>query len=105
MTPKNLARSKRLDPEALRPQYLLDDMFSGDHAALDVMRDASNGFEHGYMAVDDVRGLIKPALEHSMSLVRRARLSWPRGLTPRCRSVSLTASTTSLADSFRPSSS
>jgi hypothetical protein len=72
MTPKNLARSKRLDPEALRARYLLDDVFDGNPAALDAIGSASNGFEHGYMAVDDVRGLIEPALEHSMSLVRRA---------------------------------
>jgi hypothetical protein len=30
---------------------------------LDAMHDASNGFEHGFMAVDDVRGLIESALE------------------------------------------
>jgi hypothetical protein len=63
MTRKNLARSKRLDQEALRARYLLDDVFAGDQAALDAMRGASNGFEHGYMAVDDVRGLLEPALE------------------------------------------
>jgi hypothetical protein len=75
MTPKNLARSKGLDPEGLRARYLLNDVFAGDQAALDAMRDASNGFEHGYMAVDDVRGLLEPALAHSLSLVRRALIT------------------------------
>jgi hypothetical protein len=72
ITPKNLARSQGLDPERLRARYLLDDVFGRDQAALDAMRSASDGFEHGYMSVEDVRGLVEPALEHSMSLVRRA---------------------------------
>ena len=72
MTPKNLARLKGLDPEALRARYLRDDVFGGDQQALEAMREASNGFEHGYMAADEVRGLIESALERSMTLVRRA---------------------------------
>lgn len=36
------------------------------------MEAASNGFEHGYMTVGEVRGLLEPVLERSMRLVRRA---------------------------------
>jgi hypothetical protein len=75
MTRKNLARAKGLDPKALRARYLLDDVFAGDQAALDAMREASDGFEHGYMAADHVRGLVESALERSMSLVRRALIA------------------------------
>jgi hypothetical protein len=106
ITPKNLARSKGLNTEALRARYLLDDVFAGDQMALDAMREVSNGFEHGYMAVEDVRGRLEPALEHSMSLVRRALIATsgldaamsdrlfdseydePRGLVPRIQFVS-----------------
>jgi len=49
-TPKNLARSKRLDPEACVPSTCRTTC-----SAQETMHDARDGFEHGYMAVDDVR--------------------------------------------------
>jgi hypothetical protein len=73
ITPKNLARLVGASgPKNLRNKYLRDEIFAGDDQALQAMKDASNGFEHGYMAVQDVRGLIEPILERSMTLVRRA---------------------------------
>lgn len=73
LTPKNLARLERVNGEkALRRRYLLDEIFGGDAAALEAMEEASNGFEHGYMAVNDVRGLLAPVLDRSMAHVRRA---------------------------------
>ena len=36
------------------------------------MEAASNGFEHGYLSVDQVRDLFDDVLERSMGLVRRA---------------------------------
>jgi len=105
MTPKNLARAAGLNAEGLRAGYLRDEVFHGDAPAHDAMRDASNGFEHGYMSVRDVRGLLEGALERSMGLVRRAlieatgmhgsmaarllddRYDAPRGLVPAIRFV------------------
>jgi hypothetical protein len=73
MTPKNLARLVgSSDVGALRRQYLTDEIFGLDKEAFEAMEAASNGFEHGYMAVSDVRGLLEPVLERSMRLVRRA---------------------------------
>jgi hypothetical protein len=71
MTPKNLVQLQKAGTEAsLRRRYLVTDVFGGDDAAYDAMKKASDGFEHGYMAVDQVRGLLDPVLEHSMSCVR-----------------------------------
>jgi hypothetical protein len=43
-----------------------------DEEAFEAMQKASNGFEHGYLGVDEVRGLLNPVLERSMEHVRRA---------------------------------
>jgi hypothetical protein len=76
MSPKNLARLEKTSGEqALRQRYLRDEIFSGDVAAFEAMQEASNGFEHGYMSVDDVRGLLGPVLGRSMGHVRRALIS------------------------------
>jgi len=73
LTPKNLAKSlKAKGPDDLRLRYLRDEIFAGDDAALDAMRAASDGFEHGYMAVHEVLGLTDQVLERTMSSVRRA---------------------------------
>ncbi len=72
ITPNNLARLHNTNPHVLRSRFLLDDVFGGNQPAMDAMNAASNGFEHGYMSVDDVRGLMESALEDSMQLVRRA---------------------------------
>jgi hypothetical protein len=94
ITPKNLARLERVESEKqLRRRYLQDEIFAGDADALSAMKAASNGFEHGYMSVDEVRGLLDDVLERSMGLVRRALIeaqaqtrppasaSWMRGTT------------------------
>ncbi len=76
ITPKNLAQLlKTSGPEALRRQHLSDEIFAGDGAALQAMEDASNGFEHGYMSVDQVRGLLEPVLERSMGHVRKGLIT------------------------------
>jgi hypothetical protein len=73
ITPKNLVRLEGAAKEAeLRRGYLRDGIFGGDGPALLAMEAASNGFEHGYMSVDQVRGLLDSALSRSMGLVRRA---------------------------------
>lgn len=73
MTPTNLARLEgAASKDALRATYLRDDIFTSDSGALDAMQAASNGFEHGYMAMHEVHGLIEPVLERSMTLVHRA---------------------------------
>jgi hypothetical protein len=73
ITPTNLARLKSASSkDALRERYLRDEIFAGDRGALQAMHAASNGFEHGYMAVQDIRGLMEPVLERSMNLVRRS---------------------------------
>jgi hypothetical protein len=57
---------------SLRRRYLVDDVFGGDEEAYEAMQSASDGFEHGYTAIDDVRGHLEPVLERSMSYVRAA---------------------------------
>jgi hypothetical protein len=70
---KNLAKlAGASDQDALRDAYLRDEIFGGDAEALKAMRDASDGFEHGYMAITDVRDLLESALARSMTLVRRS---------------------------------
>jgi hypothetical protein len=72
---------------------------------LTALEDASNGFEHGYLPVDTVRGLVTGVLEQAMRYVRRALIEAsgvenatravlcdpsydePRGLTPVVRFV------------------
>jgi hypothetical protein len=76
ITAKNLARLMGAsDQDALRRTYLCDEIFAGDDDALAAMEAASNGFEHGYMTTEQVRGLIDSVLERSMTAVRRALIS------------------------------
>lgn len=73
ITPTNLARLEGApSKDALRASYLRDVIFAGDSSALEAVHAASNGFEHGYMAIQHVHGLMEPVLERSMALVRRA---------------------------------
>ena len=73
MTPKNLAQLEGVaGPDELRARYLRVEVFSNDDEALDALHEASNGFEHGYMAFDDARERLEPVLERSMGYVRRA---------------------------------
>jgi hypothetical protein len=76
ITPKNLVRLNKLDSAGtLRREYLVDEVFAGDGDALTALESASNGFEHGYMGVDDVRGILEPVLERSFGHVRRALIA------------------------------
>jgi hypothetical protein len=76
ITPRNLARLERAsDQDALRARYLRDEVFARDEEAFEAMHAASNGFEHGYMSVVEVRGLIGTVLERSMAAVRRALIA------------------------------
>lgn len=73
ITSKNLVKLQNAGKEsALRRRYLVEEIFGGDEQPLAAMESASDGFEHGYMAVDDVRGLLEPVLERSMGYVRTA---------------------------------
>ena len=73
ITPTNLARlEKAPSKDALRARYIRDEIFADDTGAYEAIKAASDGFEHGYMAVQDVRGLMEPVLERSMGLVRQA---------------------------------
>ena len=72
ITPKNLAQLEGVSTDALRRRYLEQDVFGGDAAALEAVNQASDGFEHGYMDFDQVRGLIGGVLGRSMGHVRRA---------------------------------
>jgi hypothetical protein len=59
ITPKNLAQlSKEPSPDGLRHRYLREEVFAGDLEALEAVRAASDGFEHGYMATTGVRDLM-----------------------------------------------
>jgi hypothetical protein len=60
---------------------LRNDIFAGDQSALDGLYEASNGFEHGYMTMDDVRGLVEPVLERSFGIIRTALIA-ATGLAP-----------------------
>lgn len=101
MTPKNLARLLKCGSDkALRRKILEEEVFRSDTAALEAMETASNGFEHGYMAIHEARGLMVRVLERAMVHVRRALIetagvdmttqqallanpySEPRGLVP-----------------------
>jgi hypothetical protein len=69
----NLAKLNKLTTaDRLRSHYLREEIFSGDTAAFQAMSDASNGFEHGYMSIDQVNGLLEPVLERSYGYIRRA---------------------------------
>jgi hypothetical protein len=73
ITPNNLARLEQATgPDQLRGRILRDEVFAGDDAAWGALREASDGFEHGYMAVDQVRRSMEAVLERGFGLVRRA---------------------------------
>ena len=100
MTPKNLARLNKVPgPDSIRSKYLREEVFGDDTEAFEALQAASDGFEHGYMSITEVRNLFQSRLARSMSLVRRAlieaagvgdavktalinRYEEPRGLPP-----------------------
>jgi hypothetical protein len=76
MTSKNLARLLGAGSEKqVRADILRNEIFDGDNEALEAVQQASNGFEHGFMSVDEVRGLLDSVLERSMRHVRRALIT------------------------------
>jgi hypothetical protein len=74
MTPKNLAQLQgESGPDALRKTYLRRDIFDQDEQALTALRAASDGFEHGYLHVNEVRRLFsEPMLLRAMKCIRRS---------------------------------
>jgi hypothetical protein len=73
ITPKNLVRlSDAANSDQLRWRYLHDDVFDGDTAAVEALKAASDGFEHGYMTFDEIRRHQQPVLERAFRHVRRA---------------------------------
>jgi hypothetical protein len=73
ITPKNLVRLDGSGTETkFRWRYLNDEVFAGDTAALDALKEASDGFEHGYMAFEDARKRQEPVLERAFACMRRA---------------------------------
>jgi hypothetical protein len=101
MTPRNLAKQRKV--ASARVLYKLareEAIFASDPHALSALENASDGFEHGYMPLPEVRSLAEPVLERAARHVRRALISVlqivedvasqllkpeldePRGLTP-----------------------
>jgi hypothetical protein len=66
---------KKRNEEALRRKILRDTVFAGDLTALAALEKASNGFEHGYMEIADIVGLLEPIVESCFAHVRRALLA------------------------------
>jgi hypothetical protein len=76
MTPGNLAQLRKVDGS--RTLYRLareEVVFSEDAEALDALGKASEGFEHGYMPIPDVRALAEPILDRAARKVRHALIS------------------------------
>lgn len=89
ITPTNLARLENApSKDALRARYIRDEIFADDTGAYEAIKAASDGFEHGYMAVQDVRGLMQPVLERAMGLVRRALIE-ATGVEARAKQILL----------------
>ena len=78
MTPNNLARKGKVDALYARAR---EEMFAGDEAALKALEEASNGFEHSFMPLPEVRALTEPFLAPAARRVRHALISVV-GLSP-----------------------
>ncbi len=70
-----LKGQKKKRAESKRRNGFLKEAFHGDEDALTALEKASNGFEHGYMAIGDVMGLLEPVLERCFGHVRRALIN------------------------------
>jgi hypothetical protein len=68
-------KTKKRREDTLRRGILRDAIFAGDSAAFAALEKASNGFEHGYMEIADIVGLLEPVVETCFAHVRRALLS------------------------------
>jgi hypothetical protein len=76
ITPSNLAKLRRVaSPSILYRQAREQIIFDEDQEALDALSKASEGFEHGYMPIPDVRALAGPILERAVRNVRHALIS------------------------------
>lgn len=72
INPRALARVEGLAKvEDLRRAILIE-IFNGDKDVLEALEEASNGFEHGYMATSSVRERMEPVLEDALRAVRAA---------------------------------
>jgi hypothetical protein len=88
ITPKNLARLKGAnDPDDLRRKLLEQDVFRGHQRDLEALRAASDGFEHGYMTVDDVRDLMEPVLAACFGHLRQALIAAAEVPAPQRRNL------------------
>lgn len=81
ITPKNLARKhgKQDDVDGLRAKLVIEDVFAGDEALFNDLRNGSDGFEHGYMPTSEVRAKFA-RLGEAVAAVRTALLSEIRGV-------------------------
>jgi hypothetical protein len=76
ITPSNLAKLRDVaSPSILYKQVREQVIFDEDKQALDALSKASEGFEHGYMPIPDVRALADPILEIAARNVRHALIS------------------------------
>jgi hypothetical protein len=76
MTPGNLAQLRKVaGPPTLYRLAREEVVFAEDADALDALGKASEGFEHGYMPIPDVRALAEPILERAARKVRHALIS------------------------------
>lgn len=77
ITPSNLAKLRKVaSPSILyrqaREQVIFDEE---DQEALEALSKASEGFEHGFMPIPDVRALAAPILDRAVRKVRHALIS------------------------------
>ena len=71
MTPKNLAQLKKVaGPDALYAAAREQTVFRGDLDALNALQEASDGFEHGYMDLPEIRALAEPILDRAAGHLR-----------------------------------
>lgn len=76
ITPNNLAKLRKVaSPSILYKQAREQVIFDEDQEALDALSKASEGFEHGYMPIPEVRALTEPILERAARKVRHALIS------------------------------
>jgi len=72
MNPRALARVEGLAKVEDLRRAILVEIFDGDEDVLEGLEQASNGFEHGYMATSSARERMEPVLEDALRTVRAA---------------------------------